>query len=68
MTAFSISTNDPTVRDIATRIFETHRITRADQQIFMQHLLSKSTITPEEEQLINTVFAELKRGVLRVAD
>lgn len=64
MTATQIRPQQSTVRDIVERIFESHRITRADQR----SLLSKSTITDEEERLINQVFDELKRGVLRVTD
>ncbi|MGC9505684.1 hypothetical protein [Baaleninema sp.] len=61
-------TCDRTVCEIADRIFTSHQITRADQQVFMASLLSKSNLTPEEENLINHVFEELKRGILRVVD
>ncbi|MBP0000620.1 MAG: hypothetical protein J7641_16750 [Cyanobacteria bacterium SID2] len=68
MSRLQAPTCDRTVREIADRIFNSHRITRADQQVFMASLLSKSALTPEEENLINKVFEELKRGVLRVVD
>ncbi|MDC0832347.1 hypothetical protein CKA32_004691 [Geitlerinema sp. FC II] len=68
MSYVQAQTCDRTVREIADRIFESHRITRADQQVFMASLLSKSSLTLEEQNLINHVFEELKRGVLRVVD
>jgi hypothetical protein len=53
---------------VVQRIFSTYRITRADQQLFMQTLLSKDTLTSEEQQQIDRVFDALRRGLLRVVD
>ncbi|USR92490.1 hypothetical protein NEA10_07170 [Phormidium yuhuli AB48] len=68
MTATQVQHRGSNVQEIANRIFESHRITRADQSIFMRSLLSKSSLSHEEETIINKVFEELKRGVLRVVD
>ncbi|MCC5898970.1 MAG: hypothetical protein EA395_02745 [Phormidium sp. GEM2.Bin31] len=68
MTATQVQHRDSNVQEIAHRIFESHQITRADQSVFMRSLLSKSALSHEEETIINKVFEELKRGLLRVVD
>jgi hypothetical protein len=56
------------IEKIVERIFITHRITRADQRIFMATLLSKDSLTPKEQMLIDRVFEALRQGLLRVVD
>lgn len=56
------------INQIVTRIFSTHRITRADQQIFMATLLSKDSLSAEEQSQIDRVFDGLRQGLLRVVD
>ncbi|MCT7954572.1 hypothetical protein NG799_21210 [Laspinema sp. D1] len=56
------------IEKIVERIFLTHRITRADQKIFMMTLLSKDSLTPKEQMLIDRVFEALRQGLLRVVD
>ncbi|KOR33826.1 MULTISPECIES: hypothetical protein [Planktothricoides] len=60
--------SDSSINQIVTRIFTTHRITRADQQIFMATLLSKDSLSPEEQSQIDRVFDGLRQGLLRVVD
>lgn len=57
-----------TIEQVVQRIFSTHRITRADQRLFMATLLSKDTLSPEEQEHIDKVFDALRRGLLRVVD
>ncbi len=57
-----------TIEQVVERIFTTHRITRADQQLFMNTLLSKDRLTSQEQQQIDRVFDALRRGLLRVVD
>ncbi len=59
---------EPNINQIVTRIFSTHRITRADQKIFMATLLSKESLSPEEQSQIDRVFDGLRQGLLRVVD
>lgn len=59
---------DSTINQIVTRIFKTHRITRADQHIFMTTLLSKDSLTSEEQTQIDRVFDALRQGLLRVVE
>lgn len=63
-----VPTSDSTINQIVTRIFSTHRITRADQQIFMATLLSKDSLTSEEQTQIDRVFDALRQGLLRVVE
>ncbi len=56
------------INQIVTRIFSTHRITRADQKIFMATLLSKDSLSAEEQSQIDRVFDGLRQGLLRVVD
>ncbi len=57
-----------TIEQVVQRIFSTHRITRADQQLFMATLLSKDALSPQEQEHIDKVFEALRRGLLRVVD
>ncbi|NES97076.1 MAG: hypothetical protein F6K32_17940 [Desertifilum sp. SIO1I2] len=56
------------VEAIVERIFETRRITRADQQVFMSALLSKNSLNLSEQQQIDRVFEGLRQGRIRVVD
>jgi hypothetical protein len=56
------------IEKIVERIFLTHRITRADQRIFMMTLLSKDSLSSKEQMLIDRVFEALRQGLLRVVD
>ncbi|MEB3826505.1 hypothetical protein [Phormidium sp. CCY1219] len=60
--------SESNIEKIVDRIFTTHRITRADQQMFMKTLLSKNALTPREQVLIDRVFDALRSGLLRVVD
>lgn len=53
---------------IIEHIFETRRITRADQKVFMTALLSKHNLTPSEQTQIDRVFAALRQGRLKVVE
>ncbi len=56
------------IEQVVERIFISHRITRADQKMFMSALLSKDSLSPEDRQKIDKVFDGLRRGLLRVVD
>lgn len=56
------------VEMIVERIFETRRLTRADQQVFMSALLSKESLTPAEQIQIDRVFEGLRQGRIRVVE
>jgi hypothetical protein len=57
-----VPTPDSNINQIVARIFKTHRITRADQQMFMATLLSKDSLTSEEQTQIDRVFDALRQG------
>ena len=63
-----VPTSDSTINQIVARIFSTHRITRADQKIFMATLLSKDSLSSEEQTQIDRVFDALRQGLLRVVE
>lgn len=63
-----VPTPESNINQIVTRIFNTHRITRADQKIFMATLLSKDSLTSEEQSQIDRVFDALRQGLLRVVE
>lgn len=56
------------IEQVVENIFACRRITRADQQQFMNALLSKDFLNETEKIQINRVFDGLRTGVLRVAD
>jgi hypothetical protein len=62
------NTNAVSVKELVDLIFTSHRITRQDQQMLMNALLSKDSLTMEEHLLIDRVFDGLRRGLLRVVD
>jgi transcriptional regulator CtsR len=57
-----------TLDRIVERIFSSHKITRADQQRFMSAMLSRETLSGEDQKKINRVFDALQKGLLRVVD
>ncbi len=56
------------IEQVVERIFRSHRITRADQQLFMNALLTKHALSREDRANIDRVFDGLRRGLLRVVD
>ncbi|MEB3182084.1 MAG: hypothetical protein VKL59_24065 [Nostocaceae cyanobacterium] len=56
------------VHKLAERMFAFRQISRLDQQLFMSALLSKDTLEPSEQKLVDQVFEGLKNGWLRVVD
>jgi hypothetical protein len=62
------NTNAMSVKELVDQIFTSHRITRQAQQMLMNALLSKDSLTMEEHLLIDRVFDGLRRGLLRVVD
>jgi hypothetical protein len=62
------NTNAMSVKELVDQILTSHRITRQAQQMLMNALLSKDSLTMEEHLLIDRVFDGLRRGLLRVVD
>ncbi|NEP14928.1 MAG: hypothetical protein F6K14_33075 [Symploca sp. SIO2C1] len=56
------------VEHIANRILCLRRITRIDQQLFMSSVLSKESLSPEEQNLVEQVYKGLSSGFIRVVD
>jgi hypothetical protein len=54
------------VRQIANRILSLRQITWIDQQLFMSAALSKTSLSQEEESLIEQIYQDLNRGLIRV--
>lgn len=59
--------NSP-VRQITEQILANRKITRTAQQKLMGALLSKEDISAEDRALIDCIFEQLHRGLLRVVD
>ncbi|WP_017720478.1 hypothetical protein [Kamptonema formosum] len=57
-----------TVEQVICQIFTRRRISRMDQHLLMTALLSKDSISPEEETQVQKVFDFLQRGFLKVVD
>lgn len=57
-----------TVAQLVEQLLTTRRITRADQHRLMSMLLSKASLSPEEQTLVNRVFDGLHQGLLHVVD
>lgn len=57
-----------TVAQLVEHLLTTRRIARADQQRLMAVLLSKASLSPEEQMLVNRVSDLLRQGWLRVVD
>ncbi|MCL6435556.1 MAG: hypothetical protein K6T90_15350 [Leptolyngbyaceae cyanobacterium HOT.MB2.61] len=58
----------PNIEEIVNKITACGKISRADQQQFMSALLSQTSISQTEHELINRVFELLRAGRLRVVD
>ncbi len=56
------------IEQVVSKITESGRISRADQQQFMATLLSKNKISSTEQALVDRVFELLRAGRLRVVD
>lgn len=54
------------LQQIAARIIDSRQITRADQNILMSALLSKESLSPEEQNLVQQIYKDLKIGLIRV--
>jgi hypothetical protein len=54
------------VKQIANRILSLRQITWIDQQLFMSAALSKATLSQEEESLVEQIYQDLNRGLIRV--
>jgi len=63
-----VSISNSTLEQTVLKITSSGRITRVDQQQFMATLLSRNTLDPTEEALVNRVFELLRAGRLRVVD
>lgn len=53
---------------MVSKITESGRISRADQQAFMATLLSKAKISSAEQAIVDRMFELLRSGRLRVVD
>jgi hypothetical protein len=56
------------VQQIANRIINLRKITRIDQHLFMSAVLSKKSLSPEEESLVEKIYQGLNRGWIRVEE
>ncbi|MEQ8462502.1 hypothetical protein [Coleofasciculus chthonoplastes] len=54
------------VQQIAHRIIDMRQISWIDQQLFMSALLSKQSLSMEEEHLVERIYEGLNRGWIRV--
>lgn len=53
---------------IVERIMAFRQISRIDQRLLMSSLLSKDSLSEQEQSNINRVFDALQRGLLKVVD
>lgn len=56
------------VQHVANRIINLRKITRIDQHLFMSAVLSKKSLSPEEQNLVERVYDGLNRGWIRVVE
>jgi len=56
------------VQQIANRIISMRQISWIDQQLFMSALLSKQSLSREEEHLVERIHEGLSRGWIRVVE
>lgn len=56
------------VEQVANRIICNRKITRLDQRLFMSAVLSKKSLSPEEQNLVEEVYQGLSRGWIRVEE
>ncbi|MBD2040124.1 hypothetical protein [Microcoleus sp. FACHB-672] len=53
---------------IVERIMAFRQISRIDQRLLMSSLLSKDSLSEQDQSSINQVFDALQRGLLKVVD
>ena len=53
---------------IVERIMAFRQISRIDQRLLMSSLLSKDSLSEQDQSSINRVFDALQRGLLKVVD
>lgn len=63
----SLPTLSP-IEQVIERIFSTHRITKADQTLFMSLMLAKNSLSETERHQVNRIFDGLQSGLVRVID
>ncbi|MBW4678585.1 MAG: hypothetical protein KME19_00535 [Microcoleus vaginatus WJT46-NPBG5] len=56
------------VEQIADRIFTSRKISRVDQHWLMSAMLSKDSLSPEDQTLISRLFHSLQKGTIRAVD
>jgi hypothetical protein len=56
------------VQHIANRILSLRQITRVDQQLFMSAVLSKQSLSQEEQNLVEQIYQGLSTGWIRVVE
>jgi hypothetical protein len=66
MKSYKVDFQKIQVQQIATRIIDSRKITRADQHILMSALLSKESLSSEEQNLVQKIYKDLKIGLIRV--
>lgn len=57
-----------TIRQLVETLLSSGKISRTDQDQLMSALLSKASLSLEEQALVNRVFDRLKQGLLQVVD
>nr|OEJ76742.1 hypothetical protein BH720_02985 [Desertifilum tharense IPPAS B-1220] len=62
------SNSHSAIESLVDQIISSYKLTRADQQMLMDALLSKQSLNATEQSLINQVFDGIKRGLVRVID
>ncbi|GEM_PF-640017 len=56
------------IKETVERILASRRITRTDQQLLMAALLSKNSLSLEDQVQVNRIFDRLRIGLIRVVD
>jgi hypothetical protein len=56
------------VEQVANRIICLRKITRIDQHLLMSALLSKKSLSLEEQNLVERVYQALNKGWIKVVD
>lgn len=56
------------IKETVERILESRRISRSDQQLLMAALLSKNSLSLEDQGQVNRIFDRLQTGLIRVVD
>lgn len=64
----SVNESVSTLEELVNRIFSSRKITRNDQQRLMTLLLSKDSLSVEENSYIDQVFDRLRKGLIHVTD